>query len=86
MLKVNTEKISVEEFAVKYHLFPITDKTGYTTLTKGDGSIRVERKQNLVFVEAEVEYGDWKVTLDDETAGLLFDMIKNGDVIKEESA
>lgn len=49
MLKVNTDQISVEEFAVKYHLFPITDKTGYTTLTKGAGSIRVERKPDFIY-------------------------------------
>lgn len=83
MLKVNTKKIPIEEFAVKYHIFPLTDKTGYTTLTKGTGSIRVERKQNLVLVEAEVEYGDLKATLDDETVNVLFDMISNGDLVKE---
>jgi hypothetical protein len=87
MLKVNLKKISLEEFVVKYHLFPVISGGEYTTLTKGNenGTIAVEDEQYHVWITAEVDYGDCEATLDDDTLSLLFDMISNGDVIKEEN-
>lgn len=85
MLKVNTKKISVQDFIIKYHLFPVIGGTWYTTLNKGSGTIKVRADLRLVFVETDVDYGDSEATLDDDTLNNLFDMIQNGDVIKEEA-
>src|SRR5574344_1029340 len=67
MLKVNLKKISMEDYAIKYHLFPTNDNHSFSSFGCG---ITVDRIRNYVFVQGQ---------------GLdtLFDMISNGDVVKE---
>lgn len=80
MLKVNTEKIPIDDFGKKYGLI-------YSGETSCQGkAYRNDFNPLIYFFEKEKShisyadnYGD-----DDKFFDLLFDMIKNGDVIKEE--
>ena len=77
MLKVNTQKISVLEFAKKYGLKRENLGASKAVLSLCDG----------VIAHFSI-YDDGKVRdlpfSNDSFADILFDMIKNGDIIKEE--
>ena len=79
MLKVNTKKISVEEFAEKYNM---------KNLNTNDNPIfgyHVGCFIRLLHENGRIELLDIDGDETCGTLGILFDMIKNDDVIKEEA-
>ena len=78
MLKVNTKKISVEEFAKKYVLDDYCELDNY--YSKFDHNLVVQPDLSIwIFGIKEM-----KTSQEPKELSLLYDMISNGDVIKEE--
>ena len=79
MLKVNTKNISIEEFAKKYGLTHVgeTDISGKCYETGFNPYVSFKEKEEVVFFVSD-SYCD-----DQRFLNLLFDMITNGDLIKE---
>jgi hypothetical protein len=77
MLRVNTAKISAEEFAKKYGLDEYCELEGY--YSKFDHNLVVQPDSSIwIFGIREM-----KTSQEPKELSLLFDMISNGDVIKE---
>ena len=73
MIRVNTDRIPIGDFAKKYGLFPFVNHHGlhyYSNSPKGNGLI-------VAIPDGEV------IEAPEGTVDLLFDMNKNDDVIKE---
>lgn len=80
MLKVNTEKISIEEFAKKYGFVcrQIVNGVDVYIASDMDEHIEVSEKHKIIAIWSENESA-----IENGVLNVLFDMISNGDLVKE---
>lgn len=81
MLKVNTDKISVPDFADKYGLVCIQIVNGVYSYIASDMDEHIELSRKFGYISFWSENCS---AIENGVLNILFDMIKNGDVIKEE--
>jgi hypothetical protein len=80
MLKVNTKKIPIEEFAKKYGLVcrQIVNGVDAYIASDMDEHIEVSKKHKIITIWSENE-----LAIENGVLNVLFDMITNGDLVKE---
>ena len=78
MIKVNTAKISPQDFADKYNLNGPVQLDGY--YASNDGRLAVHPDSSIWLFSQQL---DMETSQEPATVSLLFDMIANGDVVKE---